>query len=106
MIIGALEELKVTDVHALGEDKKGHVQFPLLKLVGWYLQSIGERRWPRASKGRPAAGSVEVKSEWRGGKEKVAAETWAVSVTGQEQRKVIHSSTPQILKDFFDVGHF
>ena len=76
---------------------KGHVQFPLLKLVGWYLQSVGEIRWPWASKGRPAAGSVDVKSECRGGKEEVAAETWAVLVTGQEQREVVHSSTPQIL---------
>ena len=27
-IVGVLEELKVTDVHALGEEVKGHVQFP------------------------------------------------------------------------------
>lgn len=104
-IIGALEELKVTVVHALGEDIKG--QFPLLKLVGWHLQSIGERRWPRASKGRPAAVSVEVKSEVEGREgESGSRDVGCIGDwTKNRGRPFIHPCHKFFLKDSFDVGH-
>lgn len=50
-IIGFLEELKVTDVHALGEDIKGHVQFPLLKLVGGTCRASGKEGGPGLLRG-------------------------------------------------------
>ena len=82
-ILGALEELKVTDVHALGEDVKGHVQFPLLKLLGWYLQSIRKEGGPGLLRGDHPQCQWRSRVRWRGREEKVAAGTWAVSVTGQ-----------------------